>query len=421
MEVSSDIYQHIALLSDDRDILNMLSVNKNFNNPEFFKRIIINRYPLLVKYKTPEEDWKYFYLKMIRYIYLAKEEYGFPYIPSQNINPEKVYKTLVKEAAGKGDKYDDNIWAKGLSEAVNINRLDLVKDIVTNGFKYLDNINYKNHAIYNAAYNGYTDILNYLIDVFQYKNITYILEAFARLGNINFLKQYLNKYYQNPENYENINYNHIMEASIEGTGNIEIINLMISKGANNYNEVLYTASKRGYINIVKLMLSMGANKLNNALEGAAKNGQIDIVKLLLEKGATNFRYAFALAADRGRLDIMKLLINNVTHDDINNAMKYASIGNQVGSMRFLIDNGGDAFGDTLNNASYHGYLNIIKLLVPYTNKQDIEKALEISLEQYHKTISEIQMYKGIAIEYQKSKINNLKSTVEYLEDIIKTK
>jgi len=197
MNVSSDIYQHIALMNDDREILNMLSVNKKFNDPEFFKRIISNRYPLLVKYKNPEENWKQFYLRMIHYIYLAKEEYGFPYIPSQHINPYKVYDTLTKEAAGKGDKYTDNMWAKGLAEAVSTNRLDLVKDIVTNGFKYLDNINYKNHAIYNAAYNGYTDILNYLINVFQYKNITYILEAFARVDNVNLLKQYLNKYYQN--------------------------------------------------------------------------------------------------------------------------------------------------------------------------------------------------------------------------------
>lgn len=411
MNISSDIYQHIALMNSDRDILNMLSVNKKFNDPEFFKRIISNRYPLLVKYKNPGEDWKQFYLRMTRYIYLSKEEYGFPYIPSQHINPEEIYNTLTKEAVGKGDKYAPNMWVNGLLEAVRINRLDLVKEIVTNGFKYLDNINNKNIAIYTAAYNDYIDILNYLVDIFQYKNITYILVAFARVGNISLLEQYLNKYYQNPENYNNVDYNLIMEAAVNGTGNMEIINLMLSKGANNYNEVLYTAAKRGYINIVKLMLSMGVNNLNNALEGAAKNGHLDIVKLLLEKGATNFRYALALAADRGRLDIMKLLIDKVSLDDINNAMRYASIGNQPDAMRFLIDQGGNAFDTTLDNAAYHGYLDIIKILVPHTSKNGIETALETSLEQYDKTINKKHIE-----EYHRQKIKKLKTIIEYLEN-----
>lgn len=400
MNIPTDIYQHIALMSNDRDILNMLSVNKKFNDTEFFKKIITNRYPLTMRYKKENENWKQFYLRIVKYIYLAKEEFGFPYIPDWRINPEEVYNKLVKVSEGKKTEFLSGVWSEGLRYAVHINRLDLVKEITQNGSKYLKNINDRNIAMIYAASNGNLEILNYLMELYKPSDITFILEAIAGKGNINLLRSFLNK------GYKNINYNRIMEAAAD-TGNVDIINLMLNLGANNYNEVLYTASKRGYENIVKLMLNKGADNINNALEGAGKNNHIEIVKILILAGATNFSYALALAADKGNLDIMELLIDKVTHDDVNNAMKYASIGNKTESMNFLINHGGDAFAETLDNAAYHGHLEIIKLLIPYVNKIDIEKALEKAVEEYYNIKDK---------EYMSQKILKLESTIEYLKN-----
>lgn len=280
MNLPPDIYQHIALMSDDRDILNMLSVNKKFNDPEFFKRIISNKYPLTMRYKKDDENWKQFYLRIIKYIALAKEEFGFPYIPDWRIDPEEVYTELTKASEGKLTLFD-NIWADGLRYAVYNNRLDLVKEITENGKMYLKNINYRNIPMSYAASNGNLEILNYLIDLYKPTDINFILVELAGKGNINLLNLFLTR------GYQNINYNIIMEAAADGIGNIDIINMMLNLGADNYNDVLCKAAKRGHIMIVKLMLTKGADKLNCGLTAATKNNHIDIVKLLLPYAGKN--------------------------------------------------------------------------------------------------------------------------------------
>ena len=56
---------------------------------------------------------------------------------------------------------------------------------------------------------------------------------------------------------------------------------MISKGANNFNEGLIQASRRGHEEIVELMLAQGADNLNEALAIARENNQPKIIKKLL--------------------------------------------------------------------------------------------------------------------------------------------
>ena len=45
----TDVYEYLANFADDRTILNMLSVNKKFNDEKFFKRVIQRKYPLLLR------------------------------------------------------------------------------------------------------------------------------------------------------------------------------------------------------------------------------------------------------------------------------------------------------------------------------------------------------------------------------------
>lgn len=66
MEVSDkDIYEYILNLADDRDVINMLSVNRKFNDDLYFKKIFEKRYSLLLEFKKEEETYKQFYLRMI--------------------------------------------------------------------------------------------------------------------------------------------------------------------------------------------------------------------------------------------------------------------------------------------------------------------------------------------------------------------
>jgi hypothetical protein len=89
--ISRDIWYSIAIRADDRDILNMLGVNKKFNESEFFQIVFRNKYPLLQKFKRSEQTWREFYLSMIKYIYKLQEEYSFEYVPAPSLNPKFLY------------------------------------------------------------------------------------------------------------------------------------------------------------------------------------------------------------------------------------------------------------------------------------------------------------------------------------------
>ena len=98
MELSDkDIYEYIINLADDRDVINMLSVNRKFNDDLYFKKILEKRYPLLLAFKKKDETHKQFYLKMVKYMAKLWEEFKLPYIPSKHYDPETLYLKFDKE------------------------------------------------------------------------------------------------------------------------------------------------------------------------------------------------------------------------------------------------------------------------------------------------------------------------------------
>lgn len=91
MLLSKDVYEYLINFADDKTILNMLSVNKKFHDENFFKKVLMKRYPLLIKFKEDEETWKQFYIKMIFYISKLNEKFRIPYINVEEYNPEDLY------------------------------------------------------------------------------------------------------------------------------------------------------------------------------------------------------------------------------------------------------------------------------------------------------------------------------------------
>ena len=66
---------------------------------------------------------------------------------------------------------------------------------------------------------------------------------------------------------------------------MNIIKLIIEKGVDlEYG--LYGACKSGHMNIINLMIEKGASDWNWGLSNACQGSDIDIVKFLIEKGAT---------------------------------------------------------------------------------------------------------------------------------------
>ncbi len=69
--------------------------------------------------------------------------------------------------------------------------------------------------------------------------------------------------------------------------NIDIIKLMIKKGAWDWNYGLECACYGGHIDIAKFMIEKGAYNWNWGLEGACQGGHMDCVNFMIEKGATS--------------------------------------------------------------------------------------------------------------------------------------
>lgn len=86
--MNKDVYEHLMNFSDDKDVLNMLSVNKKFSDESFFKKVLMKRYPFLLKYKTEDVSWRKFYISMIYYIASMKEKYP----NADSFNPENINK-----------------------------------------------------------------------------------------------------------------------------------------------------------------------------------------------------------------------------------------------------------------------------------------------------------------------------------------
>lgn len=81
MNLTKDTYEYLLNFAEDKDIINMLSVNRKFSNEEFFERIMKRKYPDLIQYKKENETWKSFFIRMVHYISRVKEEYKVDYFP----------------------------------------------------------------------------------------------------------------------------------------------------------------------------------------------------------------------------------------------------------------------------------------------------------------------------------------------------
>ena len=90
-------------------------------------------------------------------------------------------------------------------------------------------------------------------------------------------------------------------------GHMDIVQLMLDKGATNYNSGLFGAALGGHMDIVQLMLYKGADDYNKGLSGAAYGGHMDIVQLMLKRGATDLDSALNAAESNGHTKCAELI------------------------------------------------------------------------------------------------------------------
>ena len=185
MEISDkNIYENIINFADDKTVLQMLSVNKKFADPIFFERVLDRRYPLLKELKKDNETWRQFFVRMTYYIAKLDEEFGIPYIPTKDYNPEDFYNDWNKSK---------NIYNEAMAWAADGGHLKIIQYLIDK--KGATEFNW---AMIRAAYGGHLEIVKYLIEdlenvysAYNLHNAIYWAEDRGHLDIIEYLKQFV--------------------------------------------------------------------------------------------------------------------------------------------------------------------------------------------------------------------------------------
>jgi hypothetical protein len=204
MEVSKDIYEYLMNFADDRTILNMLSVNKEFRDEKFFKRVMERKYPAALKFKSPGQSWKQYYIETVYYVEKIYELIGYRYSNNAKRSPETYYRSISRDNLDYililAIRDEDLDFVKFLIEekGLNINQgrgtplwaasekgnLDMVKYLVEHGAVVTIN----DGATYEAARYGYLDILKYLVEKGAGINLNLSLGVAEKYGHSEVVK-----------------------------------------------------------------------------------------------------------------------------------------------------------------------------------------------------------------------------------------
>lgn len=128
MELTKDMYEYLINFVDDKTVLNMLSVNKKFNDPVFFEKIMRKRYPTIIRYNN--KNWKQLYIETIYWVSRLKEEFNFEPVPY--IDPKIVYSELKNTFVNFLLK-KENILRKSLFRSIRRKDLNSIKKLIERG------------------------------------------------------------------------------------------------------------------------------------------------------------------------------------------------------------------------------------------------------------------------------------------------
>ncbi len=146
-------------------------------------------------------------------------------------------------------------------------------------------------------------------------------------------------------------------------GHIEIVELMLRKGASDFDGAMREAARRRHLEIVKLMLDRGATNYNGVMVGAAKVGHIEIVDLMIKKGARNYSMAMELAAKVGHIEIVELLMKKGLNIDYNKAMGEAAYGGHREIVELMMKKGANDYDVAMIRAAAGDKREMVELMI----------------------------------------------------------
>ena len=88
MRVLKDVYLYISKFTDLKTVINMLSVNKKFNN--CYEIVLKNRYPRCAQFKAETESWKEFALDIFYHIFIIENIFDIKLSSNYNVDPRDI-------------------------------------------------------------------------------------------------------------------------------------------------------------------------------------------------------------------------------------------------------------------------------------------------------------------------------------------
>lgn len=150
-------------------------------------------------------------------------------------------------------------------------------------------------------------------------------------------------------------------------GHEDIVQMMLEKGADNYDDTMAYAALGGHLNIVDWMLWLGARDHNTAMVYAAAGGHREIVRLMLSLGANSYNQTMAAAAKRGDEEIVQWMFISGARD-YNSAMINAVQGGHAKIVHWMLELGATNYKEAMIYAQEEGHKDIIRLIEWYINK-----------------------------------------------------
>ena len=117
-------------------------------------------------------------------------------------------------------------------------------------------------------------------------------------------------------------------------GHIDLVQLMIDKGATIWNLGLEEACWGGHLDPAKLMIVKGATNWDRGLSEACKMRHLDLVQLMIEKGATNLKKYFSYPKHEKK--IMQLLEMGVDFKKLMTIKNIEQLERKLKEKKFVI-------------------------------------------------------------------------------------
>ena len=260
-----------------------------------------------------------------------------------------------------------------LERAVENGHLDIANILIDAGARDLFLV------LSNASAAGYIDIVGKLIKTNSYTLQEYNTElASAAAGNhLNVVDMLIGV---GANDYDNA-----LVAAAQ-YGNLDIVN-RLADGVTNYDKALLAAAGHGHRNVVEMLITNGIRDYNRALIAAARHGHLGIVDILITTGARDYDDAMIAAAGNGHLGVVnKLLkVGAISYD---RALIYATENGHLDIVDTLIVAGAEDYDAALMEAASNGHIGIVKLLIK-AGAEEYDWALVEAIEGGHQDVADI--------------------------------